>query len=55
MANCWYLHDSCFTKFDFVNYAFAKLVVAWLYSAWEFKFIQKKGSVRNRKRIVSLL
>ena len=24
------LHDSYITKFDFVNYAFAKLVVAWL-------------------------
>ena len=31
MANCLYLHDSYITKFDFVNYAFAKLVVAWLY------------------------
>ena len=26
-----YLDDSCITKFDFVNYAFAQLVVAWLY------------------------
>ena len=24
-----YLHDSYMTKFDFMNYAFAKLVVAW--------------------------
>ena len=31
MANCLYLHDSYSTKFDFVNYAFANLVVAWLY------------------------
>ena len=31
MANCLYLHDSYTTKFDFMNYAFAKLVVAWLY------------------------
>ena len=31
MANCLYLHDSYITKFDFVNYTFAKLVVAWLY------------------------
>ena len=31
MANCLYLHDSYITKFDFVNYAFANLVVAWLY------------------------
>ena len=31
MANCLYLHDSYITKFDFMNYAFAKLVVAWLY------------------------
>ena len=30
MANCLYLHDSYTTKFDFMNYAFAKLVVAWL-------------------------
>ena len=30
MANCLYLHDSFITKFYFVNYAFAKLVVAWL-------------------------
>ena len=26
---CLYLHDSYITKFDFVSYAFAKLVVAW--------------------------
>ena len=31
MANCLYLHDSYITKFDFMNYAFAKLVLAWLY------------------------
>ena len=24
-----YLHDSCITIFDCMNYAFAKLVVAW--------------------------
>ena len=30
MANCLYLHDSYLTKFDFMNYAFAKLVVVWL-------------------------
>ena len=29
MVNCIYLHDSYITKFDFMNYAFAKLVVAW--------------------------
>ena len=29
MANCLYLQDSYKTKFDFMNYAFAKLVVAW--------------------------
>ena len=28
---CLYLHDSYIPKFDFMNYAFAKLVVAWLY------------------------
>ena len=26
-----YLHDSYITKLNFMNYAFAKLVVAWLY------------------------
>ena len=31
MANCLYLHDSYIPKFDFMNYAFAKLVLAWLY------------------------
>ena len=29
MANCLYLHEGYITKFDFMNYAFAKLVVAW--------------------------
>ena len=29
MATCLYLHDSYLTNFDFMNYAFAKLVVAW--------------------------
>ena len=29
MANCLCLHDSYISKFDFMNYAFAKLVVAW--------------------------
>ena len=29
MANWLYLHDSYINKFDFMNYAFAKLVVAW--------------------------
>ena len=31
MANCLYLHDSYITKSDFMNYVFAKLVVAWYY------------------------
>ena len=31
MTDCLFLFDSYITKFDFVNYAFAKLVVAWLY------------------------
>ena len=31
MGNCLYLHDSYITKFDFMNYAFTKRVVAWLY------------------------
>ena len=30
IVNCLYLHDSYITKFDFVNYAFANLLVAWL-------------------------
>ena len=30
MANRFYLHDSYITKYDFVSYAFANLVVAWL-------------------------
>ena len=29
MANCLYLHDSYITKFDFMNYVFAKLILAW--------------------------
>ena len=28
MANCLYLHDNLIKKFDFMNYAFAELVVA---------------------------
>ena len=31
MAHYLYLHDSYITKFDFMNYDLAKLVVAWLY------------------------
>ena len=30
VANCLYLHDSYITKFDFMNCAVAKLVLAWL-------------------------
>ena len=30
MANSLYLQDSYTTKFDFMNYTFANLVVAWL-------------------------
>ena len=30
MANCLYLHDSYTTKFDFMNYAYAKLLLARL-------------------------
>ena len=30
-ANCLYLHDSYISKFEFMNYLFANLVVAWLY------------------------
>ena len=28
MVNCLYFYDSYITKFNFMNYAFAKLVVA---------------------------
>ena len=31
MANCLFLHDSCITNLEFMNYAFANLVVTWLY------------------------
>ena len=31
---CLYLHDSFITKFDFMNYAFANLVLAWLSGAF---------------------
>ena len=30
-ANCLYLHDSFISKFEFMNYLFANLLVAWLY------------------------
>ena len=30
VTNCLYLHGSYTTKFDFVNYTFANLLVAWL-------------------------
>ena len=30
MANYLYLHENYIIKFDFVNYAYANLVVAWL-------------------------
>ena len=29
LQNCLYLHDSYISKFEFKNYLFAKLVVAW--------------------------
>ena len=31
MANCLFLHDNYIIKSDFMNYVFAKLVVACLY------------------------
>ena len=31
---CFYLHDSYITKFDFMNCAFANLVLAWLYNLY---------------------
>ena len=38
MINCLYLHDSYITKFDFMKYAFAKLVLAWFSPAlWPLK------------------
>ena len=43
MANSLYLNDSYITKFDLVNYAFAKLVVAWLYKVdYYVHLFQKK-------------
>ena len=41
MANCLYLHGSYITKLDFINYAFAKLVLAWLYLASYFTIYSK--------------
>ena len=35
MVNCLYLHDSYITEFDYMNYAFAKKVLALLYY-WPF-------------------
>ena len=29
-TNCLYLHGSYISKFDFMNYLFANMVVAWL-------------------------
>ena len=29
--NCLYLHDSYISKFEFMNYHYANLLVAWLY------------------------
>ena len=29
IANCLYLHNSYIAKFEFMNYLFANLVVAW--------------------------
>ena len=58
MANCLYLHDSYITNLDFVNYAFAKFVVAWLYYAethitllvllhhFKFDFIHTNATMR---------
>ena len=37
MANCLYLHDIYTIEFDFMKYAFAKLVVAFLYIKSVFK------------------
>ena len=31
-TNCLYLYDSYISKFEFMNYIFANLVVAWLYT-----------------------
>ena len=30
-TNCLHFHESYISKFDFMNYLFANLVVAWLY------------------------
>ena len=53
IANYLYLHDSYITKFDFMNYAFAKLVVAWLYQnfccqLWIF-FLKSRFSNNSSK------
>ena len=32
LQNCLYLHDSYISKFEFMNYLFANLLVTWLYS-----------------------
>ena len=35
IANCLYLHDRYITRFDFMNYAFAKLLLARLFMSME--------------------
>ena len=52
MANCLYLHDSYINKFDFINYAFAKLVVAWVY--WN-RSSETKHKTRVSKMSVNCL
>ena len=47
MANCLYLHDSCITKFDFMNYAFAKLVFAVDWILQPRKYQLSKSIVRE--------
>ena len=42
MANCLYLHDSFITKFDFMNYPFAKLVVFFVKNLHDIKYIISK-------------
>ena len=45
MANFIYFHDSYITKFDFMNYVFAKLVLASLYQMLALSYFSGKVSV----------
>ena len=53
MANCLYLRDSYITKFDFENYAFSKLVVAWLYLLGNGYVLASLCVILSLSRVVS--